>query len=265
MKEIKKIVNGRIIANIEIAPSHCLMQIEAPEITQTARAGQFVNVQVKKHPGITDPLLRIPLSICSIGSTDIKLLYKVVGTGTELLKGRKAGELINILGPLGNGFELNIIDQQSEAVLVGGGCGIAPIYALAEELTKNKRPPAQVFLGAKQQDQILCEQEFKGLGHQVHIATEDGSSGTKGFITELVKEYLRANNVKNIIVYGCGPQPMLNALMQITNALQIPTYLSLEAYMACGIGACRGCAVKTNEAYKLCCTDGPVFNANLLW
>ena len=224
------------------------MQLQTEEFS--AIPGQFVMVQIMSET--TDPLLRIPLGIHAINNNGISLLYRVVGQGTKLLSKKQTGETINILGPLGNGFN---ITKHKNNILVAGGCGIAPLYALAQKLQEHH---VELFIGAATKDQIYIN-EFKALDIPVHIATEDGSAGFHGLITDLAKQHLD----DNVMVYASGPNPMLQALANITNSLNIPAQLSLEAYMSCGIGMCRGCAITTKSGYKMCCQDGPVFNANI--
>jgi dihydroorotate dehydrogenase electron transfer subunit len=254
MQTIKKIIAYKIIANTEIAHEHFIMQIDAPWLAKHSIAGQFVTVKVQENT--TDPLLRIPLAVYDIDDDNISLLYNVVGKATKILSTKKAQENISVLGPLGNGFT---IQEHENAVLVAGGSGIAPLYLLARTLIK-KNKKISIFIGAFNKQQILCVENFTNLGAEIHIATEDGSQGYKGLITDLLIEKIK--NAKDITIYASGPQPMLFALTKIAQQLNIPAQLSMEAYMACGIGVCKGCAIPTKEGYKLCCKDGPVFNAS---
>ena len=190
----------------------------------------------------------------SIDKDGISLLYKIRGKATKILSTKKSEETINILGPLGNGFT---IYPNKKTILVAGGYGVSPLYALAQKLNNSI-----VLIGAGSKDHILCQEKFAKLGTEVHIATEDGSLGHTGYVTELLDSYLRGND--NIIVYASGPHPMLAAVAKITQQQNIPAQLSTESYMACGIGACKGCAIQTTEGYKLCCQDGPVFDADII-
>jgi len=254
----KKIILAEIITNSEITPDHFLMQIKSSWLAQNSIAGQFVAVKVQENT--TDPLLRIPLAIHSINKDGISLLYKVVGNATKILCSKRPQQIINILGPLGNGFDVN---KNKQAVLVAGGYAVSPLYALAQTLV-NKNNQVTVFIGAYSKQQILCEEKFTDLGGQVHIATEDGSQGYKGYVTELLKKHIgKLKNLSNVVMYAAGPLPMLNALVK-ANKRSIPTQLALESYMACGIGVCRGCVIPTSKGYKLCCKDGPVFDAKII-
>ena len=255
----KKIILAEIIANSEIAPDHFLMQIKSLWLAQNSIAGQFVAVKVQENS--TDPLLRIPLAIHSINKDSISLLYKVIGNATKILGSKRPQQIINILGPLGNGFD---IKKNKQAILVAGGYAVSPLYALAQTLV-NKNNQVTVFIGAYSKQQILCEEKFIDLGAQVHVSTEDGSQGYKGYVTELLKNHIsKLKDSSNVIIYAAGPLPMLSALTKITKQLTIPTQLSLESYMACGIGVCRGCVIPTSKGYKLCCKDGPVFDARMI-
>jgi len=250
---MKKIITGEIIANSQIAAEHFLLRIKTPFLAEQAIPGQFVTIKVQAD--IADPLLRIPLAVHDIDTDNISLLYRVVGKATNILSTRKITEEISVLGPLGNGFKLT---KNGNAILVAGGIGIAPLYFLAKRLLKQNNKTT-VFIGACNCDHILYAEEFRKIGAEVQCATEDGSLGYKGRITELLDSRLREND--EVAVYASGPNQMLNALGKITKQLNIPAQLSMEAYMACGIGVCRGCAVSTVAGYKLCCKDGPVFNA----
>lgn len=249
-----KIVTPQIVHNITITANYFLIKIKSMYLAEHSVPGQFV--MVKLQDNTTDPLLRIPLGVHSINKDGISLLYRVIGQGTEILSQKQSGENLNILGPLGNGF--NITEQQNN-ILVAGGCGVAPLYALAELLTKQNKT-VTLFLGAATKDEIVCAEKFAALGVKVEIATEDGSEGFNGLVTELVKQNLHNDNM----IYASGPNPMLKALTKLSTQLNIPAQLSLEAYMACGIGVCRGCAIETQDGYKMCCQDGPVFSAEIL-
>jgi len=256
MQNLKKIIDCKIIFNTEIAPLHFVMQINAPFLAKHSIAGQFVSVKVQENT--TDPLLRIPLAVHEINHDNIGLLYRIVGKATKILSTKRAQENISVLGPLGNGFT---IQKNNHAILVAGGNGVAPLYFLAQTLIK-KNKNVTIFIGAFNKEQILCAEKFTNLRAEVHIATEDGSLGFNGNVTELLDSRLRGND--DVIVYASGPQPMLTALAKITQQLNISAQLSMDAYMACGIGACRGCVVPTREGYKLCCKDGPVFDASVM-
>ena len=190
----------------------------------------------------------------------IEVLYEVVGKGTELLSRKRPGDTVDVIGPLGNGFSVQRTARSAQrtAVLVAGGIGVAPLVALAEEL-KKKKIRTMVIIGAKTKSHILCEDEFKSLGCEVKITTEDGSKGTRGLATDLLRNTQYA--IPNTL-YACGPAAMLKSVAKIAEAKRVPCQVSVEERMACGVGACLGCPVKVKiGGYKMVCKDGPVFDA----
>lgn len=237
-----------IIANQKVTKDYFKLTFNAPLIAKLAKPGQFVNVRINEG---VEPLLRRPFSIHRVMHNSISLLYKVVGRGTEILSEKKPGEHLDIIGPLGKGFEYSSPVRQfaSSPVLIAGGMGVAPLVFLAEKLT-DYRPI--VLIGAKTKSEILCAKEFKDLGCEVKIATDDGSQGFKGKVTELLKDLLGT-------IYACGPKPMLKEIARISQEFKVPAQVSLEEHMACAIGACLGCVVKTKNGSKRVCADGPVF------
>lgn len=240
------------------------MEIEASHLGRNFSPGQFVMVKLQEK--VYNPLLRIPLGVHVIREKRIKLLYKVVGSGTRLLSEKLKNEKVDILGPLGKGFDLNLIsgNKKFHAIIVAGGRGIAPLYAVAETILK-KKSKVDVFIGANTKKHVLCHRELKKLGAKVHVATEDGTIGHKGLVTDLVLRHfkqLSTNDYRLSTIYACGPKPMLAAVVKETKKYNIPVQVSLDEYMACGIGACLGCAVRVEPCgYKLVCEDGPVFDA----
>ncbi|MFH1665201.1 MAG: dihydroorotate dehydrogenase electron transfer subunit [Candidatus Omnitrophota bacterium] len=262
-----KLIKAKITANHEIAKSHFEMELESAYLGAVSSPGQFVNV--KAMGDVTDPLLRIPLGVHKIRGRGISLLYKAVGLGTKILSGRKQGETLDVLGPLGNGFDAAAVpaEKGARAVLVAGGHGIAPLYALAESL-EAKNVKIEFLIGVRSKDHIVCVEDLASMGAEVYIATEDGTCGYKGYVTDILKQRLRQNATgeRRTTIYACGPRPMLAAVAEIAKRGRIRAQVSLDAYMACGIGACLGCAVRTIDGYKLACKDGPVFDAaKVVW
>ena len=260
--------SAEVIYNKRIKKGYFEIALSAQAIAKTALPGQFVNIKVSE--GI-EPLLRRPLSLHRVEGNKIFLLYEVLGKGTETLSRRKAGEDLSVLGPLGSGFSLHSTHYALH-ILVAGGMGTAPLVFLAEKLAKGK---TLVLIGAKTREDILCEEEFRKLGGEVKIATDDGSRGFKGHVSELLKQELLTIDYGLLTIYACGPKLLLKEISRISLERNIPAQLSLESHMACGIGACMGCAikvksqkskVKTEFEYKLVCKEGPVFEANqILW
>jgi dihydroorotate dehydrogenase electron transfer subunit len=204
-----------------------------------------------------------------------------VGTGTELLSTKKPGESLDLLGPLGHGFDVHKpVTEHRTPILIAGGMGVAPLLFLAERLAGRGGPKARVLIGARTAKQILCEKEFKKYSCDVTIATDDGSRGHKGLVTELLTSHLLTVNCQHpalsekpvspsgvlSTIYACGPKPMLQAVSGIAREHVLAAQLSLEAHMACGIGACLGCVVKTKAGYERVCKEGPVFDAlDIVW
>ncbi len=258
----KKVIKARVLSNREIAENCFMMELEAPYLAAKFVPGQFVNV--KAWENTTDPLLRIPLAIHAARGKKVKLLYKVVGKGTRFLSAVSKETEIDVLGPLGNGFNPKTTNRrgQSDAVLVAGGHGVAPLYALAEHMAREKKKTTVLIGGGTKKD-IMCEKGFKKLGVKVLVATEDGSKGHKGYVTDLLEKYLKKRTGPGTVdtIYACGPRPMLTAVAWMAEEYDREAQVSLDAYVACGIGACLGCAVRTVDGYKLICKDGPVFDA----
>lgn len=227
-------------------------------LAQDARCGQFVAV----YPKDKSTLLPRPISICEVDKEagTLRLVYRVAGKGTAEFSGLKAGDSVDILGVLGNGFPTDKAQPGMTAVLLGGGIGVPPILQLAKELNCVKK----VVVGYRDAQCFLKEDFERAVGGGVYIATEDGSVGTKGNVMDAIAE----NGIKADIIYACGPMPMLRAIKEYAEEHDIPAYLSLEERMACGVGACLGCVCKTTAVdhhshvnNARICTDGPVFEA----
>ena len=256
-KTKRKVINCKIISNREIIQDHYVMEMESGFLGGLSLAGQFINIKLAERS--TDPLLRIPLGIHRITKKGISLLYKVVGEGTRLLSEKKKGESVSVLGPLGTGFDLSRLKKNTHAIIVSGGHGIAPLYALTEAILK-KTKEVTFLLGAASKDHVTCVRDLKKLGVKVRVATDDGSLGKKGFVTCLLPSEIEKSKLETIIC-ACGPKPMLAATASIAKEYGVKAQVSLDEYMACGIGACLGCAIMTKKGYKYVCKDGPVFDA----
>ncbi len=237
----------KIIENRPLTDSVMLMKLSGDTSDITA-PGQFVNL---KLDGL---FLRRPISVCDCQGDILTLIYKVVGKGTEQMKNMKAGEKVDILTGLGNGY--NMTKAGDHALLVGGGVGVPPMYMLARLLRKQGKR-VTVILGFNTKDEIFYEEEFKELGCDVRVATADGSYGIKGFVTNAL------DGIDAEYFYTCGPEPMLKALY---NATDISGQFSFEERMGCGFGACMGCSCKTLYGNKRICKDGPVLEKEeIIW
>jgi len=254
-----------VVSNNRIGEEYYRMVLHVSGFDGTPLPGQFVHVRISdRYP----PLLRRPFSILKVqGKSSIELLYKVVGTGTRFLSGMKKGQSLDIIGPCGNGY--SIPDKGGNVLLAGGGTGIVSLVFLAERLARDRDFSTHVIIGAKEKTGILCENDFSKAGCRVSVATEDGSRGFEGRVTELLDEL--SSEVSPAVIYACGPGPMLKEVARISARRRIPCQVSLEERMACGIGACMGCAVKTRTGgngmgYRRVCADGPVFGSGeIIW
>lgn len=259
--------NAKIVANQNIRGPYYKIIVEAPEIAIKALPGQFVSIKIADD---YEPLLRRPFSIYRTQGNSIEILYEIVGQGTEVLSRKKSGEHLDIIGPLGSGFSYHLLLAAYRLpILICGGVGVAPMFFLAEQITSDyPKFDIEVLIGAKTAKQVLCENEFKKLGCSVTISTDDGSKGFKGRVAGLLEKMLnnRLIEEERPMFYACGPRPMLREVSRLAYAYRIPAQISLEEHMACGIGACFGCAVKTREGFKRACKEGPVFNAGeIVW
>jgi len=243
------------------------MGLHCPGIAARSKPGQFVMARASRSD---DPLLRRPLGIHAVSDRgDLALLYQVVGPATELLSRKKKGDTIELIGPLGNGFDLTPAATRIP-VIVCGGMGVAPLAFLAQAL-RGKTPGAKsmplVLVGAKTRTQLIGEQEFKKAGCEVLVATDDGTKGYYGYVTELLRKLLaeRRELLKGSF-FACGPKPMLKELSGLAQEYALPAQVSLEEHMACGIGACLGCVVDTVSGYQRVCKEGPVFSSSeIIW
>ena len=243
-----------VLTQHETAPFIYDMWIETGMAAE-ANPGQFISI----YPKDKSLLLPRPISICEVNAdkTALRVVYRIAGKGTEQFSLYNHGETINILGPFGNGFPLEKGEGQ-RAFLIGGGIGIPPMLELAKRLNAKK----QIILGYRD-NRCFLKTDLERYG-QICIATEDGSVGTKGNALDAIRE----NRLEADVIYACGPMPMLRAVKAYAEERGIPAYISLEEHMACGVGACLGCVVKTKEIHHhtnvhnaRICTDGPVFEA----
>ena len=232
--------------NEALTEAVCRMDLRGDTGAITA-PGQFVNVALEGK------YLRRPISVCDVEGDRLTLVYKIVGQGTRQMAGMKAGERLDLLTGLGNGYDL--AKSGERPLLLGGGVGVPPLYLLARRLIGQGKRVA-VVLGFNTKREVFYEREFRELGASVTVATADGSYGTKGFVTDAMpKDYT--------YFYTCGPEPMLKAVYK---AAGTDGQFSFEERMGCGFGACMGCSCKTVTGYKRICRDGPVLEkGEILW
>ncbi len=225
------------------------MVLEGPT-TDISAAGQFIDIELDGF------YLRRPISICEYDDNFIRIIYKVVGEGTEYLSNLTSGAKLDVLTGLGNGF--NISKSGNRPLLIGGGVGTPPMYQLCKNLIKEGKE-VTVVLGFNSKEDVFYEEEFKKLGAKVYITTADGSYGTKGFVTDVIK-----NLNDYTYFYACGPEPMLKAVYEATNTTS--GELSFEERMGCGFGACMGCSCETKYGSKRICLNGPVLTKEeIIW
>lgn len=245
---MKKLFDTEIKSNVEVAEKIFRLEIAAQELSEIAKAGQFV--QVKLSDEFT---LRRPLGIASAKNGVVKIFYRVIGRGTKYLSTKKNGETLNILGALGNGFNTNVAGK---ILLVGGGMGIAPLLSVAEKI-----PAADILMGGKNSGEVnFWIGEFKPVTEKIFITTDDGSRGSLGFVTTLLPEVLEYDDYAAI--YTCGPEIMMRGVAKIAAENNLPCYVSFEKRMACGLGACLSCSIDTSTGRKKVCKDGPVFDSS---
>ena len=245
-----------IVFNRPVTRDTWIMGLRSPELAATTKPGQFVMIQVT--PGI-DPLLRRPFSICGVDEGCFMVLYRVVGKGTGIMTTIQPGENLPVLGPLGKGFSTP--DKDSLPVLVAGGIGVAPLFFLAQSLGARK---VEFLMGFRTAQEIIHPDDFKAPNRNVSIATDDGTEGHCGFVTELLPFFLEGHENLSLRLFACGPKPMLKKVAETALIRGIPCQVSLESAMACGFGVCQGCAVKAppegSPAYHYVCQNGPVFS-----
>lgn len=234
-----------ILSNENIAKDIYKMVLKGDTSAITA-PGQFINIKLDGF------FLRRPISVCDYNSESVTIIYKVVGNGTEVMANMKIGEKLDILSGLGNGFDTS--KSGKTPVLIGGGVGVPPMYNLCKTLI-NEGKNVKVILGFNSADDVFYENEFKTLGADVYVATVDGSYGTKGFVTDVLKD------INYSYFYTCGPMPMFKAIESIAKT---SGQYSFEERMGCGFGACMGCSCKTKYKNIRICKDGPVLEREVI-
>ncbi len=237
----------RITSNKKIARDIFKMTLAGDTSAITA-PGQFVNIKLDGF------FLRRPISVCDCVGDNLTLIYKTVGRGMEQMSRMTAGDELDLLTGLGNGY--NTKTSGDSPLLVGGGVGVPPMYMLCKKLVAEGKK-VTVVLGFNSKDDVFYEDEFRALGADVHIATADGTYGTKGFVTDVIK------NLQYTFFYTCGPEPMFRAMHKM---MKTPGQYSFEERMGCGFGACMGCSCKTLTGNKRICKEGPVMESEeIIW
>jgi dihydroorotate dehydrogenase electron transfer subunit len=256
-----KVLKCKLIDKVRLTSTIVRLRIANKELADFTHPGQFVNIKVSDN---FVPLLRRPFSIHRVDQQEewFEILFQVIGKGTELLASFEIGDELDLLGPLGNNF---IIPQVCDhATLIAGGLGIAPLLFLAQQLTR-LNIPTSLFFGNKSKAFFCSLEDFDELCIPYFLATEDGSLGFKGKVTDLFLSKRETIGESHSMIYACGPNLMLQRIKEIANQFKLPCQVSLETMMACGFGACLGCVVNSTsptDPYKYVCKDGPVFNTS---
>ena len=236
-----------ITENTKIAKDVFKMRL-AGDTSGITGAGQFVNIKIDGF------FLRRPISVCDFNENELLIIYKVVGKGTDRMSGLEAGQKLDLLTGLGNGYDLTV--KTDKPVLIGGGVGVPPLYKLAKELKKQGKK-VSVILGFNSKEGIFFEKEFKEIADRVLVCTADGTYGVKGFVTDALCD------VDYDYFFTCGPEPMFRALEK---TVKTSGQFSFEQRMGCGFGACMGCTCKTLTGNKRICREGPVlFREEIIW
>ena len=263
-------VEARVISNTRLSPDYNVIALAAPEIADAAAPGQFVMVKPGRGH---DPLLRRPFSVFEVlrvnGRVEgLTLLSKRIGVTTSMLFDAVEGDVVSCLGPLGRPFEL--VDPPAQAWMVAGGVGLAPFATLADALLA-RGTRTTLFYGARGSQELFYLDWFASRGIELHLATEDGTRGDRGRITAPLERELQRAGSADVMVYACGPEPMLEAVAHLAERHGRPSQVSVERVMGCGMGGCYSCVIPVRDAgggqhYVRSCIGGPVFKgAELVW
>lgn len=257
-------VKAKLIKKEALKKDVFKFSVKAKEIVDISKPGHFIEIRVSDQ---VEPFLRRPISIYNMDKENgiLEFIFQVKGKGTEILSQKQVEDEIDIIGPLGNG-QFDYSKYQNLAI-IGGGIGVFPLYELAKE-AKNDGKNVTTYLGFRNKEFVLLEEEFKNVSDELLLATDDGSYGKNGFAINFLKEDIEKGKIDSI--YACGPLPMLRAVKKLAEETGIPAQVSLEEKMGCGMGVCLGCAVKTasspkdNPSYVYVCKTGPVFDSNFV-
>jgi len=250
---LEKIQNiFKVISNEKLCPQYWRLVFDAPDLAAEVQAGQFVHIRTDEN-GL-QPFFRRPFSVYR-AQKYVEIFYDVVGPGTKLLSLKKKGDTLDVLGPLGVPFRLPP-EGTKQVIMVAGGIGIAPMLILSDVL-KKKKCNLVLLYGGRNRGHVYPMKEFKDNGVKVHIATDDGSVGTKGRVSVLFDKIDK--DPEHIFIYTCGPNPMMKAVQSFAVQHGLSGQAACEEIMACGLGACLGCSIETTDGFKTVCYDGPAF------
>lgn len=245
------IVNSPIVESKQVHENIFVQKIHSPEIARLIRPGQFLNIRVSET---TFPLLRRPFSICDVDGENIFLMFNILGEGTKILAHKRNGDLVDILGPLGNGFNLD--GDYKTAIIIAGGLGAAPFPFVTRKIKRSKK--ILTFVGGRTKQDVITY----GL-ENFNLSSDDGSIGFNGNVVQSLGQNLSMIDIPASKVFGCGPNAMLKVLKDFCIKHDLDCEVSTECAMACGFGICQGCPIEStsnSDKYLLVCKDGPVFN-----
>lgn len=249
-------LQSKLIKKEQLKSDIFKFSLSAKEIVDVAKPGQFIEIRVTEG---LDPFLRRPISIYNMDKEKgiLEIIFRIQGRGTEILSRKKEGDLVDIVGPLGYGtFKF---EGYKNIAILGGGIGVFPLYELAKNASKERA--VNTYLGFRDKEAVLLEEEFGKVSNKLVITTDDGSYKTHGFAINELKKDLEEGKIDAI--FACGPLPLLRAVQNLAKEKDIPCQISLEEKMGCGLGVCLGCAVEVVEGgYKHACKQGPVFDSN---
>ncbi|MFO7870177.1 MAG: dihydroorotate dehydrogenase electron transfer subunit [Kiritimatiellia bacterium] len=259
-----RLENARVLDQKTYPGGQRELVLHEPAISSAIQPGQFVHLRV---PNLASSVLRRPFSVFKIDTPRLSILYECVGVGTRAMTRLRPGETVSIMGPLGNGFPTE--SDKAYPVLIAGGYGVAPLHFLASRLDRK----GTVFIGGADGDRVLCAEDFEHIGWRVIPATEDGSLGYSGLVTEALEEWLGEyqRSFETLEFFACGPDGMLRTVSQQAIFLKSKVWVSLDRHMGCGIGACLACVHKIRDGkgdikWKRVCREGPVFEARqVVW
>jgi dihydroorotate dehydrogenase electron transfer subunit len=251
MEQIQNIY--KVVSNEKLCPQFWRLVFDAPQLAQEVKPGQFVHIRTNE--GGLEPFFRRPFSVYRV-QRYVEIFYEAVGPGTKLLSLKQKGDTIDVLGPLGTPFNLPPNDTK-QVVMIAGGIGIAPMLILSDVL-KKRRVDLHLLYGGRTRAHVYPMKEFKDNGVKVQIATDDGSVGIKGRVSNLFDKV--KFNPADTYIYTCGPNPMMKAVQEFANSNKIKGQAACEELMACGLGACLGCSIETKQGFKTVCYDGPAFD-----
>jgi dihydroorotate dehydrogenase electron transfer subunit len=260
-------VQAPVVGSVGYPGSNHLLALRSREIAAGSRPGQFVMAGLADSP--SDPLLKRALAVYSLPQENgdgeiLTLLIKVVGPGTRQLAAVREGSQVSLIGPLGNGFDTSRA-RGRVSVLVAGGVGIASVYLLAKKI-REAGEEVHLLYGARRARDLVGLEDFQELGIRVEVATEDGSRGVQGLVTQILEPYFSHYSTETLTLYTCGPNPMMQAVSGLATTHGVDCQVSVETPMACGFGVCLGCSVRTVHSYRLACSHGPVFDAReMVW